>query len=83
MHIWQIQEAKAKLSELLRKAETEGPQDITFHGKSVAVVVSRTLFDRMSGNSKSLVEFIRDSPLYGCEDIDFERMDSLTREVEI
>jgi prevent-host-death family protein len=41
MHVWQMQEAKARLSELVKLAESEGPQDITVHGKSVAVVVSR------------------------------------------
>jgi prevent-host-death family protein len=83
MQVWQIQEAKAKLSELLKRAESEGPQDITSHGKSVAVVVSRAFFDRMSGNSQSLVEFIQGSPLFGEEEIVFERSNSLTREVDL
>jgi hypothetical protein len=29
MHTWQMQEAKARLSELVKCAEVEGPQDIT------------------------------------------------------
>ena len=41
MRHWQMQEAKAKLSEVIKDAEREGPQEITLHGKPVAVVLSR------------------------------------------
>lgn len=79
MHTWQIQEAKARLSEVIRLAESDGPQDITLHGKSVAVVVSRAMFEQLSGNAHSLVEFMHQSPLHELEDIEFERDKSLTR----
>lgn len=81
MQRWQMQEAKARISELVRRAQTE-PQDITVHGKSVAVVVSRATFDRLSQAQDSLVDFMRRSPLHDAEDIDFERDRSLTREVD-
>ena len=81
MHAWQMQEAKARLSEVVKCAESEGPQNITLHGQSVAVVVSRAMFERLSGNEHSLVEFMRRSPLYGSEDIILERNASVTREV--
>ena len=51
-------------------------------GRSVAVVVSKDLFDQLSGHTDSLVDFMRRSPLYGSEDVTFERDRSLTREVE-
>ncbi len=79
MHTWQMQEAKARMSELVKRAQTQ-PQDITLHGKSVAVVISRETFDRLSQNQDSLVDFMRRSPLYGSDDIVFERDGSLTRE---
>lgn len=81
MHTWQMQEAKARLSEVVKLAESEGPQNITLHGQSVAVVVSRSTFERLSGNEHSFIEFMRQSPLYGLEEIEFERDKSLTREV--
>ena len=83
MHAWQMQEAKARLSEVVKCAESEGPQNITLHGQSVAVVVSRSLFDSLTGNDQSLVEFMRRSPLFGAEDIMLERDPSLTREVPL
>lgn len=84
MQNWQMQTAKARFSELVKRAAQEGPQDITLHGRSVAVVVSRELFDRLSGNEQSLVDFMRASPLAGHDEIVFERgrgSGSLPREI--
>ena len=83
MQTWQIQEAKARLSIVLRGAERDGPQEITNHGRSVAVLLSRADYDRLAGTSQSLVNFMRGSPLYGEEDLVIERNCSLTREIEL
>ncbi|WP_342239968.1 type II toxin-antitoxin system Phd/YefM family antitoxin [Inquilinus sp. OTU3971] len=37
---WQVQEAKARFSELVERARTEGPQTITRHGRKRAVLLS-------------------------------------------
>lgn len=37
---WKLQDAKARFSEVVRKAQTEGPQHVTVHGKEAVVVVS-------------------------------------------
>lgn len=37
---WQVQDAKTRLSEVIERAQTEGPQTITRHGKERAVVLS-------------------------------------------
>jgi len=81
MQRWQMQTAKARFSELVKHAAHQGPQDITLHGRSVAVVVSRELFDRLSGNEQSLVDFMCASPLHGREDIQLDRNRSLPREI--
>lgn len=83
MQIWQMQEAKARLSEVVKKAEAEGPQDITLHGHSVAVMLSRAEFDRLAGTGESLVDFLRRSPLYGLDDMPIERDKSATREIAL
>jgi len=83
MQTWQIQEAKARLSSVLRSAEQDGPQEITHHGRSVAVLLSRADYDRLTGNRQSLVEFMRRSPLYDQDDFVIERDVSLTREFEL
>jgi prevent-host-death family protein len=62
---WSIAEAKAKFSEVVRKAEHEGPQEITRHGQETAVLVSKTEWDRKSKRKGTLAEFFANSPLRG------------------
>ena len=64
---WQLQEAKNRLSEVVRKAQNEGPQTITLHGKDAAVVVSAKQFANLPGRKGTLVEFFRKSPLVGVD----------------
>jgi antitoxin Phd len=40
MATWQVQDAKTRLSEVIERARSEGPQTITRHGKERAVVLS-------------------------------------------
>jgi len=77
-HIWQLQEAKSKFSELVNKALEEGPQIITRHGDEVAVLLSYGDFNRLRKPETSLVEFLRSSPLAE-EELDLERDRSLSR----
>jgi len=44
---WQVQEAKAKFSELLETTEDEGPQLVTKRGRSAAVLISYDEWKRM------------------------------------
>lgn len=83
MRTWQIQEAKTHLSELVRDTERAGPQAITWHGREVAVVLSRTEYERLTGTDQSLVEFMRRSPLFDTDDVDLRRDTSPTREVTL
>ena len=80
----QMQDAKARLSEVVKRAEQDGPQDITVHGKSVAVVLSRAAFERMSSQQASLLAFMQASPMAGLDDeLVFERDPSLTRDASL
>lgn len=81
MDTWQMQDAKARLSELVKREDTDGPQQITLHGCAVAVVLSREEYDRLTGAGESLVDFMRRSPLYGLDDLEFPREQSLTRDI--
>jgi len=82
MTTWQVQEAKARLSEVLKRAATEGPQSITVRGCPAAVVLSQAEFERLQGAKPGFVELMRSSPLVGV-DLDLRRDPSLTREVNV
>ncbi|HEY3716678.1 MAG TPA: type II toxin-antitoxin system Phd/YefM family antitoxin [Jatrophihabitantaceae bacterium] len=61
---WQVQEAKQKFSELLRKVHSDGPQFVTRHGEEVAVVIDIEEFRRFHGSKGDL-----DDPLlHGVKD---------------
>lgn len=64
---WQLQDAKNRLSEVVRKARDEGPQVITLHGRDAVVVVSASEYARQAKPKGSLVDFFRKSPLAGSE----------------
>jgi prevent-host-death family protein len=78
MATWQLQAAKANLSELIKRAQ-RAPQEITLHGKSVAVVLSQSDFAELTGSHESLSSFMRRSPLYGLDELDLTRDRSTTR----
>jgi prevent-host-death family protein len=63
MEPWTVAEAKARFSDLVEKAKSQGPQTITRHGKFAAVLVSAEEWQRRSQHSGSLVEFLSKSPL--------------------
>ena len=79
---WQLQEAKNRLSEVVRKARSEGPQIITLHGADAAVVVSARDFGRLSRRKGRLVDFFRKSPLVGVE-LEFSRSKDAGRKIEL
>ena len=67
MSTWQLQEAKSKFSDVLTRAQSDGPQGITVRGEPVAVLVSRAGYERLTRPKPRLVEFMRRSPMVGVE----------------
>lgn len=61
---WQLHEAKARFSEVVRRAKQEGPQHVTVHGREEVVVVGADDFRRLAGDrsGRALVDAIRMSP---------------------
>ena len=62
---WTVAEAKAKFSELINKAQSEGPQKITKHGRTTAVIVAAKEWERKARRKGNLAEFLTTSPLRG------------------
>jgi len=63
--VWSLQEAKAKLSEVVKRAQTEGPQIVTVHGKVAVKIVADDSGD-LTGDAAtgaSLVDILNKSPL--------------------
>ena len=82
MRQWQLQEAKAKFSEVVKLANQEGPQEITMRGQPTAVLISLKDFEKIKKKKPSLVSFMRSSPLVGV-DLELERDKSPARDIKI
>ena len=83
MNTWQLQEAKNRLSEVVRKASDEGPQVITLRGDDAVVVVAADEYARITSKPKdTLVDFLRKSPLSGVA-LDLKRSRDTGRRVEL
>lgn len=62
---WQLQDAKQRLSELVRQAIEEGPQVVTRHGKDAVVVMSVAEFEKLSGGRSDFKAFLTNAPEIG------------------
>jgi len=82
MKTWQLQDAKAQFSELVRSAKKNGPQEITVRGRPEAVLVSAAEFERLKKRKPRFVEFMRSSPMMGT-DLDLTRDRSPVRDVDL
>jgi antitoxin Phd len=82
---WQLQTAKARFSELFRRARSEGPQWVTRQDKEAVVVLPAEEFERLQARSRqprNLVEFFAESPLAKIK-IGLERSSDYGRTVKL
>jgi prevent-host-death family protein len=55
---WQLQEAKARLSEVVRRALDEGPQHVSVRGEPAVVVLSEADYRQFAAKRPSIVDHI-------------------------
>ncbi|HZQ08812.1 MAG TPA: type II toxin-antitoxin system Phd/YefM family antitoxin [Anaerolineae bacterium] len=82
-HIWQLQEAKNRFSQVVEQALRQGPQVITRHGIEAVIVLSYQEYRRLLLRQSKLSDFFRRSPLAGVA-LDLHRdQSSWRRNVEL
>ena len=81
MSTWQLQEAKAKFSEVIRMAENE-PQIVTMRGRPVVVVVSQQEYFKLMDPKPSFMDLMQNSPWADTE-IEVDRDRSEAREISL
>ena len=82
---WQLQSAKARFSELFRRALSQGPQWVTRHGKESVVVLPAEQFEQLAARARqprSLARFFAESPL-ARSGIDMKRKPDYGRSIEL
>lgn len=86
---WQVQEAKQRLSEVLRAVESDGPQTITRHGEDVAVVIDIATYRRLTEPKADLSALLLGPPYLTDEavsvlaEVEVERKQDFPREVDL
>lgn len=71
--VWKLEDAKARFSEVVRRARSEGPQRVTHRGTDAVVIVSADDFRQLApeaGPRQNIVEFLRGTSL---GELDLER----------
>jgi prevent-host-death family protein len=87
--LWQVQEAKQRFSELLRAAQSDGPQIVTRHGEEIAVVIDIADFHRLRGDVADVKDVLLGGPRFGDEvadvfaEIEAERKADVGRAVDL
>ena len=82
---WQLQEAKARFSEVFRLARERGPQRVTKHGREAVVVLPAEEYARLvesEARKGSLADFFASSPLRG-SGIDLDRTRDFGRDTHL
>jgi prevent-host-death family protein len=80
---WKLEDAKAKFSEVVRRARSEGPQLVTYRGEEAVVVISTEELSKLTPAKRAkpdFLEFIRNSA-FG--EIEPEREPDFGRDVEL
>lgn len=75
-HVWKLQDAKARLSEVIRRARAGEVQRVTVHGRDAVVIVDPARYEvqEKSKRTRTLADFVRRSRRYRLPvEVEFER----------
>jgi prevent-host-death family protein len=69
---WTLRDAKAKLSEVIKRAHSDGPQRVSVRGEREVVIVAAEEYRQLKGeeSGQALIDALAASPL---RDVDFDR----------
>jgi len=79
---WQLQEAKAKFSEVINEAIQHGPQIITKHGVETALLISVDDYKKVNKKDLKISQFFQNSPIANI-DLDLNHSQDTPREVKL
>lgn len=80
--LWQLQDAKNRLSRVVEQAAHDGPQTITVRGRPAVVVLSVEEYMRLTRGRGQLSEFFAGSPLRGAG-LETPRSQDASRDVSL
>ncbi len=80
---WKLRDAKARFSELVRRAQTEGPQRVTVRGRDAVVVIAADELERLLPPTSDAVPFVAFMESLSVDGLDLTRERDLGREFSL
>jgi prevent-host-death family protein len=80
---WKLEDAKARFSEVVRLAGTNGPQWVTVRGKEAAVVIAPEDYKQLLPKPEVHQPLVRFLQGLGLDNLDIEREDDTGRELAL
>lgn len=80
---WKLQDAKARFSELVRRAQTEGPQRVTVRGHDAVVVIAADELKRLLPPVGDVVPFVTFMESLSVDGLDLTRDRDLGRDLAL
>lgn len=78
---WKLEDAKARFSEVVRRARSDGPQRVTVRGQDAVVVVAADTFDALHAEPETpFVAFLEE---LGLDDLDLSRAADRGRDIAL
>lgn len=78
---WKLQDAKAKFSQIVENALSNGPQFVTRRGKEAVVIVSVKEYEKLISTKLTFKEFLLNCPSLD-DKFEFERQKDYSRSIE-
>jgi antitoxin Phd len=80
---WKLEDAKARFSEVVRLAGTDGPQLVTIRGKEAAVILAPETYEQLLPKPKGHKPLVRFLQNLGLDRIEIERETDTGRDVAL
>lgn len=81
-NVWKLEDAKARFSELVRRAQAVGPQRVTVRGEPAVVVIDAAELDRLvpAESRQSLLAFLEG---LGLDELHLTREKDTGRDIDL
>jgi antitoxin Phd len=80
---WRLEDAKARFSEVVRRARTEGPQRVTVRGKDGVVVIASEAMDKLLPTARTRQRLVAFLQATGIGDLDLMRECDTGRDIRL
>jgi antitoxin Phd len=83
METWKLEDAKARLSEVVRLAQKKGPQMVTIRGREAAVIMTPEEYQRLAPKPRPHVPLARFLQKLRLDQLDLEREVDTGRDIDL